>query len=260
MENYVIIVAGGKGVRTGCDMPKQFIPIVNRPLLMHTIEAFHIYNHAIRIILVLPDGQEVYWRNICADHGFIIPHLIVKGGETRFHSVKNGLAIVERELISKEHETFNKTLIGIHDGARPLIDSNVISNVYQRASSDGGAFPAIPVTDSIRKTTAKGKNSVSVDRTKYFLVQTPQVFKADILFKAYKQEYKTQFTDDVSVVEAAGNCKPSMVEGNPRNIKITVPLDFAVAEALMQDQSRDVNRAYSFSKPAVSCGSKYLSE
>ncbi|MDR1764028.1 MAG: 2-C-methyl-D-erythritol 4-phosphate cytidylyltransferase [Dysgonamonadaceae bacterium] len=230
---FVIVVAGGKGLRMGGDMPKQFMPLGDRPVLLHTLDAFYRYDSEIRIILVLPDGQRVYWHNLCTDYGFTVPHRIVSGGETRFHSVKNGLALVENALAAEGTAGFGGALVGIHDGVRPLIDSKTIAAVYERADFENGAYPAIPVTDSLRKFSAPGKKSVAVDRSKYYLVQTPQVFRAELIIKAYRQEYRPEFTDDVSVVEASGLCNPVMVEGSRKNIKLTTPLDFVIAKAMM---------------------------
>jgi len=235
-NKQVIIVAGGKGLRMGGDIPKQFMLLEDHPVLMYTIQAFYDYDPEIRIVLVLPDEQIVYWENLCADYDFSIPHQIVSGGETRFHSVKNGLAVIETK----------DALIGIHDGVRPLVDKELIARVYKQAELKGAAYPVIPVTDSIRKITDNFNTavhpapctlypfSVPVDRSQYFLVQTPQVFKANILIEAYKQEYKPEFTDDVSVVEASGICHPVMVEGSRENIKITTPVDLIIAQALIK--------------------------
>jgi len=217
-NKQVIIVAGGKGLRMGGDIPKQFLLLEDRPVLMHTIRAFYDYDPEIRIVLVLPNEQMVYWENLCANYDFSIPHQIVSGGETRFHSVKNGLAVIET----------NDALIGIHDGVRPLVDKELITRVYEQAELKGAAYPVIPVIDSMRKGTEP------IDRSQYFLVQTPQVFKANMLIEAYKQEYKPEFTDDVSVVETSGICRPVMVEGSRENIKITTPVDLVIAQALIK--------------------------
>jgi len=232
MKKYVIIVAGGKGLRMGSDTPKQFMTLCDKPVLLHTVEAFYNYDPQIRIVLVLPEGQRVYWNNLCTDYDFTVPHKIVNGGETRFHSVKNGLSLIEKEIAAEENNELGSVLIGVHDGVRPLIDEKIIAAVYERADFESGAYPAIPVTDSLRKV-AQGKKTVAVDRSKYFLVQTPQVFRAEVLIQSYKQNFKPEFTDDVSVVEASGFCNPVMVEGSRKNIKLTTPLDFTIAKAMM---------------------------
>ncbi|MDR1372078.1 MAG: 2-C-methyl-D-erythritol 4-phosphate cytidylyltransferase [Dysgonamonadaceae bacterium] len=227
MQKYVIIVAGGKGYRMKSNLPKQFMPLCGKPVLMHTIEAFYNCDPEISIILVLPEDHQISWNNLCSDSEFSIPHQTVTGGETRTQSVKNGIEHIEKELSAENREA----LIGIHDGVRPLVDSELITKVYQRAEFLNGAYPAMPVTESIRKLT--GKKLVSVDRTKYFLVQTPQVFRSDILFKASHRDSQIDYTDDVSFVEATGICTPVMVEGSRTNIKITTPLDLAIATVLM---------------------------
>ncbi|MDR0733496.1 MAG: 2-C-methyl-D-erythritol 4-phosphate cytidylyltransferase [Dysgonamonadaceae bacterium] len=229
-DKYAIIVAGGKGLRMGGDIPKQFMLLENRPVLMHAIQAFYGYDSTIRIFLVLPHEQKEYWEKLCAEYAFSVPHQTVLGGATRFHSVKNGLAAIEQSLHDKEHNA----LIGVHDGVRPLVDRELIAAVYDLADSDIAAFPAIPVVDSMRKLTADRQTTFSVDRSEYFLVQTPQVFKADALFAAYRQDYDSRFTDDVSVVEASGICRPVRVEGRRENIKITTLADLTLAQALMQ--------------------------
>ncbi|GHV31050.1 2-C-methyl-D-erythritol 4-phosphate cytidylyltransferase [Bacteroidia bacterium] len=223
-NKYVIIVAGGKGLRMGGDIPKQFMLLEGRPVLMHTIQAFYDYEPEICIILVLPGEQIAYWENLYTGYDFSIPHQIVSGGETRFHSVKNGLAAISA----------NNALIAIHDGVRPLIDKELIAAVYAQAYIHDAAYPVIPVIDSMRKLADDHQTTVPIDRSKYFFVQTPQVFKAEILFEAYKQTCNPRFTDDVSVVEAAGICRPVMVEGNRENIKITTPADLIIAQTLMK--------------------------
>lgn len=233
MEEYVIIVAGGRGVRMGSDVPKQFMLLSGRPLLFHTIEAFYRCKPDIRTVLVLPDGQRDHWRGLCSRYGFTVPHLVVSGGETRFHSVRCGLEFIEREVGGRA-EALSGVFVGVHDGVRPLVDGGTITSVYERARLKNGAYPAVPITDSVRRFTDDAEGgSVTVDRTKYFLVQTPQVFRADILMEAYRQGYMPKFTDDVSVVESTGVCKPVMVEGSRRNIKVTDRFDLVIAGALM---------------------------
>ncbi|GHU62974.1 2-C-methyl-D-erythritol 4-phosphate cytidylyltransferase [Bacteroidia bacterium] len=223
MKKCVIVVAGGKGLRMGGDLPKQFMPVCGKPVLMHTIQAFYDYDTQIRIILVLPENQIAYWRQLCETQPFSIPHQLVKGGETRFHSVKNGLM-----------EVGENTLVGIHDGVRPLVSQEIIAKAYQIAKNEKAAFPAISVTDSIRERDNEWGESHAVDRSKYFLVQTPQVFLSDILSDAYSQDYQESFTDDVSVVEATRVCRPVMFEGSKENIKITTPIDLIIAKHLMK--------------------------
>jgi len=227
MDKYVIIVAGGKGLRMGYDLPKQFIPIEGKPILMHTLESFYNWDSDVQIILVLPEDHQDYWRMLCKEIGCTITHHIVNGGETRFHSVRNGLEFLSEELgISPERE---KALIAIHDGVRPFTGPEVIENCFASAEQEGNAIPVIPIIDSLREITDEG--SRPVDRSHFYAVQTPQVFHSDVIMNAYTQPYSPLFTDDASVVEAFGE-SIHMVPGNRENIKITSPFDLLIAKAL----------------------------
>lgn len=217
--DYALIVAGGKGLRMGTDLPKQFLPIGGKPVLMRTLEAFHAYDEAMRIILVLPHDQQAYWQGLCAEYRFTVPHLVAEGGETRFHSVRNGLALVEAP-----------GRVGVHDGVRPFVSREVMARCYALASERQAVVPVIPVVDTVRHLT--GGESRTVNRDEYCLVQTPQVFDVELLKRAYKQSYTPAFTDDASVVEALG-VSVTLTEGNRENIKITTPFDLRVAEALL---------------------------
>lgn len=228
MENYVIIVAGGKGLRMGTDLPKQFMPIEGKPVLMHTMEAFYNWDASIEIILVLPEEHQDYWSMLCKELNCTLSHHIVNGGESRFHSVRNGLEYLTDELgISPERTP--KAWVAIHDGVRPFPAQEVISNCFSSAEQEGNAIPVIPLIDSIRMVTQEG--NYPVDRSEYYAVQTPQVFHSDMIINAYRQEYSPLFTDDAAVVEAAGG-KIHLVPGNRENIKITTPFDLLVAKAL----------------------------
>ena len=218
MTYTVLIVAGGKGLRMGSDLPKQFLPIGGKPVLMHTIEAFHHFDRTMKIILVLPQEQQTYWQELCAKHSFVIEHTGVDGGETRFHSVKNGLACV------------NSGLVGVHDGVRPFVSPEVIKRCYELAAIKKAVIPVIDVVETVRHITETGSETVS--RNDYKLVQTPQVFDAELLKQAYAQEYTPFFTDDASVVEAMG-IPVCLVEGNRENIKITTPFDLKISSALV---------------------------
>jgi 2-C-methyl-D-erythritol 4-phosphate cytidylyltransferase len=218
MEKYAIIVAGGKGERMNAGMPKQFLPIGGVPVLMRTLEKFYTSDKAIRLILVLPETQFTYWKEICEKYDFSIPHQIVGGGETRFHSVKNGLAQVS-----------SNSLVAVHDGVRPFVSEDTINRCYTLAMEKGVAIPVVESVDSIRLVKENGNQSV--DRTLYRMVQTPQVFQSSLLKKAFEQTYSPLFTDDASVVEAMGS-KVFLTEGNRENIKITTPFDLKIAEAL----------------------------
>jgi len=219
MKKHIIIVAGGKGLRMGGEIPKQFLPIGGKPVLMRTIEAFHLYDNTIHVVLVLPVSQQAYWRELCKKYSFELPHEVADGGETRFHSVMNGLALVEGE-----------GLVGVHDGVRPFVSQEVITRCYEEAGTKKAVIPVIGVVETVRR--LEGTDSVTVPRDQYKLVQTPQVFDVALLQRAYQQKYTEMFTDDASVVEALGE-KVSLVEGNRENIKLTTPFDLKLAEMLI---------------------------
>ncbi len=218
-KKHIIIVAGGKGLRMGGDIPKQFLPIGGKPVLMHTIEAFYSFDPSIHIILVLPVSQQAYWKELCNHYRFTLRHDIANGGDTRFHSVKNGLAWVEGE-----------GLVGVHDGVRPFVSREVIAGCYAEAETKKAVIPVIDVVETVRHLTKTG--SETVPRSRYRLVQTPQVFDVYLLKDAYNQDYTDEFTDDASVVEAMGK-EVYLVQGNRENIKLTTPFDLKIAEVLM---------------------------
>ncbi|PRY10965.1 2-C-methyl-D-erythritol 4-phosphate cytidylyltransferase [Pontibacter ummariensis] len=217
VPEYAIIVAGGSGSRMQQELPKQFIEVAGKPILMHTIERFYAYNPEVRLIVVLPQQQLSVWRDLCRKHDFKLFHMTVPGGSTRFGSVKNGLDAVQGEA-----------LVAVHDGVRPFIDVATIRAAFEAASVHGNAVVAVSPKDSIRELTPEGSQAVPRDR--YKLVQTPQCFKANILKRAYEQPEEEYFTDDASVVEQTGE-KIVLVEGSYRNIKITTPEDLILAEA-----------------------------
>lgn len=223
MKQYALIVAGGKGLRMGGELPKQFLPIGGKPVLMRTIEAFYTYNPEIQIILVLPGSQQSYWAELCREHHFSLPHVIADGGDTRFHSVKNGLLFVKTQ-----------GLVGVHDGVRPFVSREVIARCYALAAEKRAVVPVVDVVETIRH--LESDNSVTVSRDEYKLVQTPQVFDADLLKRAYEQPYAPHFTDDASVVEALG-VPVVLTAGNRENIKITTPFDLKIATALLDSCS-----------------------
>lgn len=220
--DYIIIVAGGKGLRMGGDIPKQFLPIKGKPVLMRTIERFHECSPQLRVILVLPREQQDYWHTLCRDHSFGIDHTVVDGGDTRFGSCRNGLAAIPDD---------EEGVVGIHDGVRPFVSADTVERCFARARQCGAAIPVLPVTDSLRRVFGDGKSSHGVNRSEYRAVQTPQAFSIQVLKKAYRQPYQDSFTDDASVVEAMG-VKVDMVEGNRENIKLTTPFDLKIAETL----------------------------
>lgn len=218
MKKQVIIVAGGKGLRMGGELPKQFLPVKGKPILMRTIEVFYNYDSAMKIIVVLPHEQQEYWKQLCLDYNFSIPFYVTNGGDTRFQSVKNGLALVDDD-----------GLVGIHDGVRPFVSPEVIARCFDEAATKEAVIPVTEVVETVRHLTANG--SKMVNRDEYKLVQTPQVFIVSLIKRAYAQEYTPAFTDDASVVEALG-VQVSLVQGNRENIKITTPYDIKVANSL----------------------------
>ena len=228
MKKYILIVAGGRGLRMGTDLPKQFIPIEGKPVLMHTLEAFHRWDSAAGLILVLPEEHQAYWKMLCKEIGCKVPHWIANGGETRFHSVRNGLELLSKEL-GKGTGSPEEIRVGVHDGVRPFVAPEVIDACFAEADRIGAAIPVVPVIDSLREVDETGSHPV--DRARYLAVQTPQVFDYAVLIKAYAQPYADRFTDDASVVEASGH-PVATVPGNRENIKITNPFDLRVAEAL----------------------------
>ena len=216
---YIIIVAGGSGTRMNNAVPKQFLELLGKPILMHTIEKFIAAISEINIIVVLSLQYVEQWKILCKKHNFTISYQLAEGGSTRFHSVKHGLEFVPENCI-----------VGVHDAARPLVSIPTIIKAFETAEQKGNASPAIPLTESIR--VLENGNTKAVDRVNYFIVQTPQCFQSNILKQAFLQAYRPTFTDDASVVEAMGE-KINLIEGNSENIKITSPQDLIIAEALM---------------------------
>jgi 2-C-methyl-D-erythritol 4-phosphate cytidylyltransferase len=216
MNKSIIIVAGGSGLRMGHDIPKQFLLIAGKPVLMHTIQRFFDFDNSLQIIVVLPELQVGYWQSLCAEHRFTVSHEIAFGGSTRFHSVANGLAMA-----------VPGNLIGIHDGVRPFVSNQTLNGCFEMAAQQGNAIPVIDVHESVRQ--LKGEKSESVDRSQYRLVQTPQVFQWQQISKAYQLPYEAGFTDDASVVEKAG-FDIHLTAGNRENIKITTPIDLKMGE------------------------------
>ena len=221
MTKYIIIVAGGKGLRMGGEVPKQFLPVGGKPVLMRTMEAFHAYDAEIRIVLVLPVAQQTYWKELCAQYAFTLPYRLANGGETRFHSVKNGLDTIPMG---------EEALVGVHDGVRPFVSTGVIARCYAEAARVEAVVPVIDVVETVRHLEGNGR-STTVNRDDYKLVQTPQVFSLALLKKAYAQPYVPAFTDDASVVEAFGY-EVTLVQGNRENIKITTPFDLVVGNSM----------------------------
>jgi len=231
--DYVIIVAGGKGLRMGTDIPKQFLPVEGVPILMRTVSRFREYSGSLQIIVVLPKSQHDNWSRLCADYGFTVEHTVAEGGATRFHSVKNGLALVPDDA---------RGVVGVHDGVRPFPSVDVIAGCYEAARTHGAAIPVTPVVETVRQLAGGAAvegdvcdtPSHTVPRDNYRIVQTPQAFDIQLLKQAYRQDYTDMFTDDASVVEAMGK-QIALVRGNRENIKITTPFDIIVAGAVVRN-------------------------
>ena len=219
MKKFTLIVAGGSGSRMNTAIPKQFLLLKQKPVLIYTIERFERYDPAIEIILVLPSDQFDYWKQLCNQYGLKIPHRLVAGGSVRFESVKNGLSEINEDGI-----------VAIHDGVRPLVSLETIDRCFKMAEAKGNSLPVMPVVESIR--VVEGNNNFSVDRERYVDVQTPQVFSVSEIKKAYELGFDSSFTDDAMVLERLG-IKINLVEGNRENFKITHASDLIVAEALL---------------------------
>lgn len=205
----------------GTDIPKQFLPIGGKPVLMRTLERFRAYSADLQIILVLPEAQQDYWHQLCSEYHFDVEYTLANGGQTRFHSVQNGLAMVPDDAIG---------VVGVHDGVRPFPSIDVIRNCYETARTAKAVIPVIPVVETVRH--LEGEQSKTVPRNDYRLVQTPQTFDIQLLKAANRQPYDEGFTDDASVVESFGY-EITLVEGNRENIKITTPYDMKIAEVLI---------------------------
>ena len=217
MKKVALIVAGGMGERMNSSIPKQFLILNNLPILMHTIKQFHYFEE---IVLVLPNSQFEYWNELCASYNFTQKHIQVSGGESRFHSAKNGLEMID-----------NNSMVAIHDGVRPLISENLINNLIAETKNGVGVIPVIPVKDSIRK--VKGKNSTHIDRSNLCIAQTPQCFLSADIKEAYMQEFSNFFTDDASVFESNSGTITT-IKGEEKNLKITTEEDLKIAEIFMQ--------------------------
>jgi 2-C-methyl-D-erythritol 4-phosphate cytidylyltransferase len=218
MKRTIIVTAGGIGKRMGGEIPKQFLLLAGKPVLMHTIERFYQFDNQVQIILTLPNEWKDYWEELCDNLDFSISHEIIDGGKERFHSIQNALQIAHGELI------------GVHDGVRPLVSISTIEKCFNTAKAKGNAIPVVEVKESLRK--LENHSSTALVRSEYRLVQTPQCFTADVLKKAYKQKYHSAITDDASLVESMG-IQIHLIDGNDGNIKITTPVDLQLAEILL---------------------------
>lgn len=219
MQLYVVIVAGGSGKRMGAEIPKQFLELSGRPVLMHTIERFKTFNESIEFITVLPENQLRHWAELQSKYSFSVPQTLVKGGTARFFSVRNGLQFVNEP-----------GLVAIHDGVRPFVSLDTIRRCFETAEKLGNAIPVIPVAESLRMISDTGSHPIN--RLLVRQIQTPQVFNAELLKRAYTRDYRPEFTDDATVVESLGE-KINLVDGNRENIKITNPEDLVISKALL---------------------------
>ncbi|NJN42170.1 MAG: 2-C-methyl-D-erythritol 4-phosphate cytidylyltransferase [Flammeovirgaceae bacterium] len=222
-EEYALIVAGGKGTRIQGKIPKQFLIVAGKPILLHTLEAFINYSESIKLILVLPEDDFVTWEKIKTEFDFSYPVHIVKGGDSRFQSVKNGLAAIDAT-----------GLVAIHDGVRPLVCEETIHTSFTLAEVHKTAIASVQLKESLRL--ADSDKSTAVDRSKYRLIQTPQTFDIDLIKKAYQQKEEANMTDDASVAEKAGYAI-LLFEGSYDNLKITTAEDLPIAEALLKQRS-----------------------
>jgi 2-C-methyl-D-erythritol 4-phosphate cytidylyltransferase len=222
MKDHVIIVAGGSGKRMSQDQPKQLLELAGMPLLMHSLIQFNSFDPQLTIIVSLHPSYMDVWKQLCNKHGCIVPHQLVSGGETRYHSVKNGLYWVGDEC-----------LVAVHDAARPLISQQLIRRTFEKAREKGSAVPCIPVNDTIRQ--IDGGQVIPIERSTLRIIQTPQVFHSSLLKKAYEQPFDQRFTDDGSLLEAMG-MQVNLVEGDPENFKITYPGDLEKAEAILKNR------------------------
>ncbi len=219
MQRTTIIVAGGSGKRMGAAVPKQFLPLRGRPLLMWTLEAFHRFDPAMQLVVVLPKDHHGTWQDLCDEHRFALPHTLVSGGAERFHSTLEGLKAVTHE-----------GLVAVHDGVRPLVSAALIARCFAAAEEHGAAIPVVPIASSVRELTEEG--SQAIDRSRLRAVQTPQCFRVPLLRRAFELPYDPAFTDEATLVERLG-VDVHLVEGEEHNIKVTTPFDLKVAEVVV---------------------------
>jgi len=219
MKKYALIVAAGNGLRMNSDIPKQFLIVNGEPVLMHTIRAFSKID-VIEIILVINSSAFDYWKKLCSEYSFSVPHKIIEGGETRFHSVRNGLNIISDGIVA------------IHDGVRPLVSEKIIERSFEIAREKGNAITSVKLKDSIREVTLTG-HSKNVNRNNYYLIQTPQTFKTQLIKEAYKNVTHYNFTDDAGVFEESTGSEINLTEGDYTNIKITTPEDLQITALLL---------------------------
>ncbi len=220
MKRTTIITAGGIGKRMQSDLPKQFLLLDEKPILAHCLQRFYDFDQSMQLIISLPKEWKSYWQKWCDENNFSIKHEIVEGGEERYHSIKNALSVATGDVIA------------IHDGVRPLLSLRIIRDSFQIAAESGTAIPVLALKESVRY--VDKLESKALNRKKYFIVQTPQVFQKEIITKAYEIPFHDQITDDASLVEETG-VKLSLFEGDEQNIKITTPLDLKIASLVLEE-------------------------
>jgi 2-C-methyl-D-erythritol 4-phosphate cytidylyltransferase len=223
--NAVVVVAGGEGRRMKSDIPKQYLDLAGKPLIIHTLERFLSFDPRIRIVLVMAAGHRNFWDVISISYDLGEGITVATGGRSRYESVKNGLQHIDQQCI-----------VGIHDAVRPLVSTDTVKRCYASAAAKGSGIPVIDMDDSVRLT-GEGDASTHLDRSRLKRVQTPQVFQSNMIKEAYRQPYRDDFTDDASVFEAYTG-KVTLVEGNPENIKITTPVDMHLAVVLLDSLSK----------------------
>lgn len=221
-KKYALIVAGGIGSRMNAHIPKQYLLMNGKPVVMHTLEQFARTKNTVELILVIHPQMQNFWQSLCQKYAFAIPHTVVHGGNTRFESVRNGI-----NFIKKQHPNCKDTLIAIHDAARPLISPILIDYCFDSATAHPATVLAVPSINSIR--IGQASENAAMDRNNIWQIQTPQTFHGELLAEAYDQEELASFTDDASVVEKMGNAI-YLLEGDYRNIKITFPEDINIAQ------------------------------
>ncbi len=219
MSKTVIVTAGGIGKRMGSTIPKQFLLLKGKPLLCWTIQKFYEFDSKIQILVSLPKDWMDFWKKLCQENNFVVPHQLVEGGKERFHSIQNALSFAQGNVIS------------IHDGVRPLLSNDLIQKGFEVATLKGSAVPVVELKESIRE--LNGSRSCAAPRSNYRIVQTPQTFQKEIILKAYQQEFEVNMTDDACLIESIG-FSVELIDGETQNIKVTDPVDFALAELLLK--------------------------
>jgi len=220
----VILTAGGIGKRMGGDLPKQFIHLSGKPILLRTLECFHNIDSSFELVITLPIDWHNHWRTVLQEFNCDIAHTLVVGGEERFHSIKNALEVCTGDSIF------------VHDGVRPFVAKEIIQECMNSLKTNDAVVPVLPIKESIRE--RHGKITRAVDRSNFMLVQTPQCFRSSVLRDAYNLVYHSGITDDASLVESLG-IEVQLVDGNEDNIKITTQKDLIIAEAILANQNKE---------------------